>query len=148
MASHRCLGSAAGAQPGAPVALRPDRFPPPAVVEIPSDRLAQARLEALAWLPTEFATDLCRVNRVALVMAGPVGDESDEPGVRPMRRVWQEFVEQIADRGHDFEVGALAIAPDVVAVSGLPAGQDGVEGAGMIVDIKPVADIVALAVDW
>src|SRR5712691_11863889 len=145
--SHRCFGSAAGAEPGAAVTLRPDRLPPPAVVEIPGDGLPQTGLEALARLPTELAAQLCRIHRIAPVMAGPVGDKADQAGMRAMRRSRQQLVEQVADRGHDFEVGALAIAADIVAVTGLPAGQDGVESAGMIVDIEPVADIVALAVD-
>src|SRR5216683_5275494 len=106
---HRCFGSATGAEPGAAVTLGPDRLPPPAVVEIPGDSLPQTGLEALARLPAELATELCRIHRIAPVMAGPVSDKADQPGMRPMRRFRQKLVEQVADRGHDFEVGALAI---------------------------------------
>src|SRR5712691_7154941 len=141
------FGSAAGAEPGAAVAFRPDRFPPPAVVEIPRDGLAQAGLETLARLPAELAAELCRIHRIAPVVAGPVGDKADEARVRPMGRGWRELVEEAADLGHDLEVGALAVTADVVALARPPANEDGMQRAGVILDIEPVADIVALAVD-
>src|SRR5207302_6231875 len=104
--SHRRFGFAAGAEPGAAVAFRPDRLPPPAVVEIPRDGLAQAGLDALAGLPAELAAELCRIHRIALVVARAVGDKGDETGVRPIGRSRREFVEEAADRGDDLEVGA------------------------------------------
>ena len=44
----------------AAIALGPDRLPPPAVVEIPGDRLAQPGLESMARLPAQFAADFRR----------------------------------------------------------------------------------------
>src|SRR5206468_442263 len=87
------FGSAAGAEPDAAVAFRPDRLPPPAIVEIPRDSLAQAGLEALARLPAKLATQLCRIHRIAPVVTRPVGDKADQLGMRPMGRGWRQFIE-------------------------------------------------------
>src|SRR5664280_3419309 len=54
------------------VVARADRLPPPRVVAIPRDRLLQALGEAHLRLPAERA-DLVRGQRVAAVVAGPVG---------------------------------------------------------------------------
>jgi hypothetical protein len=67
-----------------------------------------------------------------------------------VRAVWrrgQHFVEQLADRGDDIEIGALAVAADIVALAWPASGQDRVQRAGVVLDIKPVAHIVALAVN-
>ena len=55
-----------------------DALPPGAVVEIPADRPRQAALDALLRRPAELALDLARVDGVAEVVAGAVGDEGDQ----------------------------------------------------------------------
>src|SRR5579862_7933700 len=107
----------ADAEAGAAVALRPDRLPPPAIVEIPGDGLAQARREVFTRLPAEFAPDFRRIHRIAPVMAGPIGDEGDQPRVRAVRRLWLQLVEQVADQGHNVEIAALGVAADIVALA-------------------------------
>src|SRR5947207_4003430 len=119
----RCV--AGGAETRSLVTHRPDRLPPPAVVDIPGDGLAQARLEAFARPPAELAADLSRIHRIALVMAWAVVDKGDEACVRPVRRPRSQLVEQIADRGHDLQIGALAIAADIVALAGPALDQHG-----------------------
>src|SRR6185312_6673421 len=98
------------AEPRAAVAPGPDRLPPPAVIEIPGDRIAQPGLEGMAGLPAQFAADFRGVDRIAPVVAGPVRDKSDQLRVRPMRRARPELVEQPADCNHDLKIGALAVA--------------------------------------
>src|SRR5204863_462038 len=105
-------------EPLAAIGFRPDRLPPPAIVEIPGDGLAQPGLEALARRPAQFAAELRCVHRIAAVVAWPVGDKGDQLAVRPMRRARRQLVEEPANRGDDFEVGALAVATDVVALAG------------------------------
>src|SRR5436309_13864377 len=75
------------AETGAAIALRPDRLPPPAIVEIPGDGVAQPGRDAFARPPAEFSLDLCRIHRIAPVMAGAVLHEGDQVRVRPMRRL-------------------------------------------------------------
>src|SRR5947208_8184707 len=99
----------------AAVFLGPDRLPPPAVFEIPGDGLLQPGVEALARLPAELLADPCRIHRIAPVMTGPIRDKGDQPLMRPIWRVWQHLVQQSADRRDDREIGALAVATDIVA---------------------------------
>src|SRR3954462_10086102 len=61
------------------IALRPDRFPPPAIVKIPGYRLPQPALEVAQRPPIELAPDLCGVDRVAAVVPRAVGNERDQP---------------------------------------------------------------------
>ncbi len=67
--------------------------------------------------------------------------------MRKVRRMRPHLIEQRADRGYDGEIGALAVAADIVAFAGAAPRQHGVERAGVILDMQPVAHVVALAVD-
>ena len=69
-------GLARRTKPFAGVAAAADRLPPPRIVEIPANRPCQPALESLGRCPAELALDLRGIDRVAAVMAGPVGDES------------------------------------------------------------------------
>src|SRR3954468_10767831 len=51
------------------------RFPPGAVFAVPHDGLGEALPEVDRRLPAEFALDLRPVERVATVVAGPVGHD-------------------------------------------------------------------------
>jgi hypothetical protein len=72
-------------------------------------------LEALLGAPAELALDLGRIDRVAAVVAGAVGDEGDE--LAPAAAVGERAlgVEHVADRLDDLQVGALGAAADIVA---------------------------------
>src|SRR5690242_2543742 len=129
------------------VSARPDILPPPAVLQIPSDGPAQTAVESLARRPAKFAPDLGDVHRVAPVMTRPVCNECDKLSVRPMCRARQHFVEQPADPGYDIEVGPLGVAANIVALAYPALVEDREQGARVVLDIKPIADIVALAVD-
>lgn len=54
-----------------------DLVDPVHVFEVPLHGLAQAGLESCLWFPSEFVTDLARVERIAPVMAGTVLYEGD-----------------------------------------------------------------------
>jgi hypothetical protein len=47
----------------------------------------------------------------------------------------------------DFEVGALVAAADVVGLADAAVGEDGADGAAVVEDEEPVADLLAVAVD-
>ena len=78
-------------------------------------------------------------------MAGAVGDEADQAVVRGAGRVHP--VQMRADGADDLQVGALVVAADVVALADPALLQHQPQGAGMVLDIEPVADVVAGAVD-
>src|SRR5258708_16107833 len=47
------------------------------ILEVPTDRLAQAALERFLRLPAKLAFDLARINPVAPVVPGPIVHERD-----------------------------------------------------------------------
>jgi len=55
-----------------------DVLPPGAVIEIPLDRLLDPVVERRRWDPAELAGNFRWINRIALVMAGPVRDVMDQ----------------------------------------------------------------------
>src|SRR3546814_1829255 len=85
-------------QPVAGIAPVADRRPPPAIVEIPVDRLREPAGKALLRPPAQLALDLRRVDRVAPVVPRPVGDEANQIAPRPPARRRHALVEQVADR--------------------------------------------------
>ena len=113
-------------------------LPPILVLEIPFDRLLDAVLELRLRLPAEFRVDLRRVDSVAAVVALAVGDVLDEVF---------GFAELLEDGLDDVDVGALIVAADVVDLADASLLQDEVDGAAVILDVEPVADVLAIAVD-
>ena len=79
-------------------------------------------------------------------MPRAVGDEGDELlGVT--FGVAQEAVGDLHQQVDEVDVAPLIEAPDVVGVGGLPLVEDQVNGACVVFDEEPVADVLSLAVD-
>lgn len=115
-----------------------DAHPPVAVLEVPLDRLLDAVLEFRLRLPAELRVDLRRVDGVAAVVALAVGDVLDEVF---------GLAELLEDGLDDVDVGALIVAADVVDLADAALLQDQVDGMAVILDVEPVADVLAVAVD-
>src|SRR3546814_9853341 len=111
-------------QPVAGIAPVADRRPPPAIVEIPVDRLREPAGKALLRPPAQLALDLRRVDRVAPVVPRPVGDEANQIAPRPPARRRHALVEQVADRLDHLKVGALLAPADLVALAHGPSSED------------------------
>ncbi len=116
-----------------------DAHPPVTVLEVPLDGLLDAVLELRLRLPAELCVDLRRVDGVAAVVALAVSDMLDEVF---------GLAELLEDGLDDVDVGALIVAADVVNLADAALLQDEVDGAAVILDIEPVADVLAVAVDW
>jgi hypothetical protein len=80
-------------------------------------------------------------------MSRPVGHELDQLCVRPVRRSGLEFVEQPADCFHHVQVRAFAATPDAVGFADSTVLQGNPQCAHVILDVQPVAHVVAAAVD-
>src|SRR5262245_49160116 len=119
--------------------------PPPLVIEIPSYRLLDSRLERLFRTPTEFRLEFGGVDRIAPIVTRPVSDEGNQRGVGLGGRA--QAVENRADRLHDIDVAPLAAAADIVFLAHGAAPHDEVERACVVLDEKPVPDVLASAVD-
>src|SRR5207244_4854997 len=114
------------------VLAAPDRGPPPLVVAVPVDRQRQAVLEARARLPPELAAELVGGQRVAPVVAGPVGDVLDERLVA---------VGQRQDPPNQVEVRGLVRAAGVVDLAGPTVAQHRVDRPREVLHEEPVADL-------
>ena len=115
-----------------------DAHPPVAVLEVPLDRLLDAVLEFRLRLPAELRVDLRRVDGIAAVVALAVGDVLDE--VFGLAELLEDGLDYV-------DVGALIMAADVVDLADAALLQDQVDGMAVVLDVEPVADVLAVAVD-
>lgn len=115
-----------------------DAHPPVAVLEVPFDRLLDAVLKFRLRFPAELRVDLRRVDGVAAVVALAVGDVLDEVF---------GLAELLEDGLDNVDVGALIVAADVVDLADAALLQDQVDGMAVILDVEPVADVLAVTVD-
>src|ERR1700693_5887049 len=111
------------------------------MVEIPAHRLREPGGERLARAPAELLSDLRRIDRIAAVVPGPVGDEGDEAPVAAFARA--NLLQRVAQGMHDLEVAPLGIGPDVVGLAGPPARKREAERLAMVADVEPVSDLAS-----
>ena len=85
------------------------------------------------------------VYRVAQVVARTVSDVGDE-AVRITLRIAQDTVNGLDDDLDQVDVLPLVEAADVVRLGYLPLVEDEVDGPRVVLHVKPVADVLTLAV--
>ena len=88
--------------------------------------------------PAELALELRAVDGVAAVVAGAVGDPVEVLGVAPHR---------LQDHAQDRDVVPLAVGADEVGLPHAAPGEDVPDGAGVVLGVDPVADVLAAAVE-
>ena len=88
--------------------------------------------------PAELALQLGRVDGVAAVVAGAVGDPVEVLGVAP---------HGLEDHAQDRDVVLLAVGSDEVGLPHAALREDVPDGAGVILGVDPVADVLAAAVE-
>ena len=115
------------------------RAPPGLVLHVPVDRLLKPLCEVgVRRPPAELALELGRVDGVAAVVAGAVGDPVEVLGVA---------AHGLEDHAQDRDVVLLAICADEVGLPHAALGQDVPDGRGVVLGVDPVADVLALAVE-
>ena len=115
------------------------RAPPGLVGDVPVDGGLQSPGEVgVRRPPAQLALQLGRVDGVAAVVAGAVGDPVEVLGVAPHGR---------EDHAQDRDVVLLAIGSDEVGLPRAALGQDVPDGAGVVLGVDPVADVLAAAVE-
>ena len=115
------------------------RAPPGLVLHVPVDRLLEPLGEVgVRRPPAQLALELRAVDGVAAVVAGAVGDPVEVLGVAPHR---------LQDHAQDGDVVPLAVGPDEVGLPHAAAGEDVPDGAGVVLGVDPVADVLAAAVE-
>src|SRR5664279_3480488 len=115
--------------------------------EIPVDSCFEAGGKRFARSPSQLSLKLGAVDRVPTVVPRAIGDMSNLNGVGLAVGTRAFPVQQCADGLHDLDVGLLTQAADVVRLAATALAQDEPDRGGMIFDVKPVADLPAIAVD-
>ena len=88
--------------------------------------------------PAELALQLGRVDGVAAVVAGAVGDPVEVLGVLP---------HGLQDHAQHGDVVLLAVGPDEVGLPRAALREDVPDGRGVVLGVDPVADVLALPVE-
>ena len=115
------------------------RAPPGLVGHVPVD----GGLEPLGEVgvgrpPAQLALELRAVDGVAAVVAGAVGDPVEVLGVAAHGR---------KDHAQDRDVVPLAVGADKVGLPHAALGEDVPDGAGVVLGVDPVADVLAPPVE-
>ena len=88
--------------------------------------------------PAELALELRAVDGVAAVVAGAVGDPVEVLGVA---------AHGLQDHAQDRDIVPLAVGSDEVGLPRAALGEDVPDGAGVVLGVDPVADVLAAAVE-
>ena len=88
--------------------------------------------------PAELALELGRVDGVAAVVTGAVGDPVEVLGVAPHR---------LQDHAQHGDVVLLPVGADEVGLPCAALGEDVPDGRGVVLGVDPVADVLAPAVE-
>ena len=115
------------------------RAPPGLVLHVPVDRLLEPLGEVgVRRPPAQLALELGGVDGVAAVVAGAVGDPVEVLGVA---------AHGLEDHAQHGDVVLLPIGADEVGLPHAALGQDVPDGAGVVLGVDPVADVLALPVE-
>src|ERR1700675_3471977 len=128
------------------IAAAGDITDPIFVFKIPADGFSDAALKRLQRMPVQFVLDFACVHRVSAVVAGAVFDKSEELAVRHGGGGRAQLVQQFANGPYNIEVLFFASPTNVVGVSDAAVGQYGANGAAVILDVEPVANVFTVAI--
>ena len=115
------------------------RAPPGLIFYVPVDGGPEPLGEiGMGRPPAQLALELRGVDSVAAVVAGAVGDPVEVLGVAPHGR---------KDHAQHGDVVPLAVRADEVGLPHAALGEDVPNGAGVVLGVDPVADVLAAAVE-
>ena len=120
---------------------------PRRIVEVPAHGLANAAFERLSRRPPQLACRLACIDGVAAIVSGPVLDELYLLGIGATISARPVLVQDATDRMHDLDIPFFAVAAQIVGLAYPSASQNAMNGAAVILDEEPVANLVAVAVD-
>src|SRR5216683_5055284 len=113
--------------------------------DIPIDRRRKPMGEVVTRPPAELALNLAGIDRVTRVVPRPVRHEGHKPRMR--RACREACVEQPANSVNHVEVSRFGARPDQIRLADAASCNDPPQCRHMVVDMQPVADVRALAVD-
>ena len=132
-----------------PVFIGPggDVLHPHLVIKVPLDGFADAGFEGFGGFPSKLAVDLGRVDGVAAVVAGTIGDIGDLLFVALTILAGGELIKDGAEGVDDVEIRFLIPSADVVGLPHPACLEDTAYGGGMVPHVEPVTHLLAVAVD-
>src|ERR1700722_12835525 len=117
------------------------------VFQVPAHRLAYSTLERLPRIPSQLALNFTCIHSVAPVVPRTVFHERDQFAAR-IAAGSRQFIDDVADGFHDLDVALLVPAANVIRLSNLSPSQNRGNRLAVILYIKPVAHILAIAINW
>ena len=122
-----------------------DLIHPLLVVKIPADGLFYSLLELKRRFPSEFLVEFRRIDRITEVMSSPVSHISDKSKAVAFR-IAQDSVDCSDDHLDEIDVLPFVETADIICFRDLSLMEDKVDGTGMVLDEKPVTDILSLSI--
>ncbi|MNE23205.1 hypothetical protein D3C80_1164490 [compost metagenome] len=86
-----------------------------------------------------------RIDCIAAVMSRTIRNIGDLVAIGTFFR--HNFIQQVTNSMDHIKVLLLVMATDIVSLTRLTLSDDGVQCAGMIFNIQPVADLIAFAIN-
>lgn len=117
------------------------------MIEIPLHGFADPGFKGFGRFPAELTLDLARIDGIAAVMARAILDVGDLFLVGLAIDTRTQFVKKAADGLDDVDVGFLVPAANVVGFPYAAFGQYGADGAAMVLDVEPIADLHPVPID-
>lgn len=120
-------------------------FPPAFVAAVPVDGLLQTvahagRSVGVLRLPAEFAPEFARIHRIAQIMSWTIIDV-----LVPVAAFAHEFADQLDDH---FVVNMVVVGANDVGFTHFSFVENQMHGRIMVVDVDPVTDLLAGAVEF
>ena len=116
------------------------------VTKVPLDCFAQALVEAMRLFPTELLLDPRAVDGVAPIVARPILNVGDRRA-NPIGIEMSLLGDELDEAPEKLHVLPLVLPADIVAPAGFAALHDLPDSGVMVLDVDPVADVLAVAVD-
>ena len=116
------------------------------IIQVPANGLLDAFLKLQTWFPTEFSLQFGRVDGIAEIMTGTVGNVGYQVQAVPLW-IAQQTVNGLDDNLYNVNVLPFVETADVVCLVYLTVVEYHVDGTGMVNNIEQVAHVLALAID-
>ena len=116
------------------------------VFEVPAHGFFDALLELQRGFPAQLVFQFARIDGIPQVVPRTVGDVGDELLALAFG-VAQQPIDGADDDFNQVDVLPFVESADIVGFGDAAFVEDQVDGAGVVFDVEPVADVLAAAVD-